>query len=383
MSFGFSAGDFIAAATLIIDVVKSLRSAGGSQEEYQELVRELECLNRVLQHVDKLQARGCPPQYLAGAKCAALSCQFPLRQFKTKIEKYELRLGLRATATKRGPITATQKVEWEFKMKESVQSLRAIVTQWIGNINALLNIHGLEVLEKSSREAHEENRLTRIEVERRHKSVKSTGRDVATHTGRIEGAITKLIAVVQGDVVQPLDTLRALVTTAWSAIPSHAFHSDMFKGESLLTVHSVNIQQITVVVHTIQTALSTIHTRYTYFQAPIKVEDALGYVFPFPSELSFDELQAIFKSRFRDKPGRKQVEAGDYEVSNANNSKQLIQSGTSAMRPGMSVVMAIIVAACEGEDKCPNPGCYSSNSVQASDGGRRWSVWSGSQSSPC
>lgn len=46
--FGFSAGDFIAAATLIAKVTKALKDAGGAREEYQALVNELDLLQQIL-----------------------------------------------------------------------------------------------------------------------------------------------------------------------------------------------------------------------------------------------------------------------------------------------------------------------------------------------
>ena len=58
MSFGFSVGDFIAVGSLIKDISSCLQDAGGSKTEYQELLRELECLQQALHHLDKLQNGG-------------------------------------------------------------------------------------------------------------------------------------------------------------------------------------------------------------------------------------------------------------------------------------------------------------------------------------
>jgi uncharacterized protein YbjQ (UPF0145 family) len=41
MSFGFSVGDFLAAAGLIKDIITCLKDAGGSASEYQELMRKI------------------------------------------------------------------------------------------------------------------------------------------------------------------------------------------------------------------------------------------------------------------------------------------------------------------------------------------------------
>lgn len=57
MSFGFSVGDFLAVGKLVADITNSLREAGGSKSEYQELLQELESLNHALKHLDKLPTK--------------------------------------------------------------------------------------------------------------------------------------------------------------------------------------------------------------------------------------------------------------------------------------------------------------------------------------
>jgi hypothetical protein len=44
MSFGFSAGDFLAAISLVNEIVTCLKASGGSASEYQELMLELDGL---------------------------------------------------------------------------------------------------------------------------------------------------------------------------------------------------------------------------------------------------------------------------------------------------------------------------------------------------
>jgi hypothetical protein len=50
MSFGFSVGDFLAVGKLIADITNSLREAGGSKSEYQELLQKLESLDHALKY---------------------------------------------------------------------------------------------------------------------------------------------------------------------------------------------------------------------------------------------------------------------------------------------------------------------------------------------
>jgi len=124
----------------------------------------------------------------------------------------------------------------------------------------------------------------------------------------------------------------------------------------------------------IQTSISSIDTRFTYFQAPIKVEDALGRVFPLPSEYTYNDLNALIRTRFQEGPGRHEVITGAYEFSDSKNSKRLITSDNSySLSPGMSITMAIIIKKPFGEDeKCPMPDCTSESYTDVPGGGRQW-----------
>ena len=124
----------------------------------------------------------------------------------------------------------------------------------------------------------------------------------------------------------------------------------------------------------IRASLPGIDTRFTYFQAPVRVEDALGRVFPFSSECSLEALNAEIKARFREGPGKTEVMAGDFEIFDAKNTDHVLTiSGRNALLPGMSINMAIVLekGIAEG-DRCPIPRCASKTLVEAVGGGRTW-----------
>ena len=117
-----------------------------------------------------------------------------------------------------------------------------------------------------------------------------------------------------------------------------------------------------------------IDTRFTYFQAPARVEDALGRVFPFPSECSIEALVAEIRVKFKEGPGKKEVMTGDFEIFNSQNTEQVLTtSDCNVLLPGMSINMAIILEqAFAQDDKCPMPHCASKTFVEAIGGGRTW-----------
>ena len=137
---------------------------------------------------------------------------------------------------------------------------------------------------------------------------------------------------------------------------------------------SVSTQQIYTIVLELRTSVLGIDTRFTYFQTPVRVEDALGRVFPFSSECSIEALNAEIKARFKEGPGKTEVMAGDFELFNAKNTDQVLTiSGRNPLLPGMSIHMAIILEKefAEG-DKCPMPHCASKTFLEADCGGRIW-----------
>lgn len=124
----------------------------------------------------------------------------------------------------------------------------------------------------------------------------------------------------------------------------------------------------------LRASLPGIDTRFTYFQAPVRVEDALGRVFPFSSECSLEALNAEIKARFKEGPGKTEVMAGDFEIFDAKNTDQsLTISGRNVLLPGMSINMAIVLNKEFAEDdKCPMPHCASKTFNKPVRDGKGW-----------
>lgn len=94
MPFGFSIGNFLAAASLISNAICALRETGGSSSQYQRLDLELYALGRILQEVDHLEPVDGLEVIIDAIKATALSCQLPLREFLDSIKKYDKSLAL-------------------------------------------------------------------------------------------------------------------------------------------------------------------------------------------------------------------------------------------------------------------------------------------------
>ena len=136
MSFGFSAGDFIAIATLIKNIISALNST--STPEYHELLLELHGLQRALDEIEYLSGPPSQEPAINAVKVAALMCQYPLDDFAGKLKRYR---GLdQNIETKDGSRIKTWrlKLQWGFTMEEEVQKLRAYLIAHVGSLNMRL-----------------------------------------------------------------------------------------------------------------------------------------------------------------------------------------------------------------------------------------------------
>lgn len=135
---------------------------------------------------------------------------------------------------------------------------------------------------------------------------------------------------------------------------------------------SVTTQQTYSIVLEIKDSLAPIDPRWTFFQAPLVVEDALGFKFPVPSEYDFKLLNAIIKHRFQEGPGSDEVQADDYELFKTKNTKTVLSSAERLL-PGTAITMAVIVKRSNPTgEACPMPRCGSDQVVSMPGGGRRW-----------
>jgi hypothetical protein len=141
MSFGFSVGDFLAAASVIKDIVQCLKGSGGSASEYQELMLELDGLQNALTKIEHLKGSAERTPTINGIKVAALNCLYVLRNFLENLKEYEKSLAYGET---RGLVVdSTKKVKYELAMKTEVQNLRAYLTMHTGSLNLRLSTEGL------------------------------------------------------------------------------------------------------------------------------------------------------------------------------------------------------------------------------------------------
>lgn len=146
-SFGYSVGDVFATISLIAKVITAFKRSGGACEEYQQVVRELETLQQVLQRLDSIQSNDSNFAHVNAVKSMALNCQIPLQQF---LDKYTVRYGSSLGGRGKkghgmfsGFGAAGRKIQWAVSMEKEVATLRAVVGANVRSIFLLMDIQNL------------------------------------------------------------------------------------------------------------------------------------------------------------------------------------------------------------------------------------------------
>lgn len=141
--FGFSAGDFIAAVTLITRASKALKDVGGAAEDYRQVVVELDLLHEVISEL--------LPRYLVPAStqtvpdpvatCATQQADLilqTLQEFSKFVSKFDAKLG--AQAKSRWFRGAGRKAQWAIIQAQDVEKLRVKIGTQLSTLIALLQL---------------------------------------------------------------------------------------------------------------------------------------------------------------------------------------------------------------------------------------------------
>jgi hypothetical protein len=216
MSFGFSVGDFLAVGKLIKDITSCLRETGGAQSQYRDLMRELESLQQVLEHLDRLQTSGNSLN-LDSIKYSALSCRVPLEDFLEKIRKrYDKSLGVwgRPGILK----NTSKKLRWGLGGGEEIARLQSYLTLHVGTINILLLQHGFEKMDMASDQATTDQLDIQKRLEDTRSVVEKVSGSMIAQTRVVEKSqhmLAQLYQMVSGEFMASLRSLGEMVAKVW------------------------------------------------------------------------------------------------------------------------------------------------------------------------
>lgn len=149
VGFGFSAGDFIAALTLVHTVVDALRDSGDSSTEYRELISQLYTLETALISVKRVELDDAQHAEHVALMQAAAQCQRTIDHFWEKIKKYQP--SLRADGSGSRVKDGWRKVRWALCRKEDLSRFKADLMGHTESIEMLLTTVQMWVLFPGSR----------------------------------------------------------------------------------------------------------------------------------------------------------------------------------------------------------------------------------------
>ncbi|KAH6847187.1 hypothetical protein B0I37DRAFT_374439 [Chaetomium sp. MPI-CAGE-AT-0009] len=136
-AFGFSAGDFIAAVGLLVNVTNALKDAGGASDEYRSLVRELRLLERVLKQPHLRQ--GTQAVFSADITQQTDLTLDTLSSFLQTISKFDAKLGPQAASGWHHGVG--RKTQWAVAYAKEVEKLRVKVATHLAELNVLLQLY--------------------------------------------------------------------------------------------------------------------------------------------------------------------------------------------------------------------------------------------------
>ena len=147
VGFGFSAGDFIAAISLIGKVVQALDNSKGARHEYKELIDELYTLESALICVKCLQVEDEQQPHLAALGQAAGQCQRTIDYFWNNcVRKYQKSLqSNKSCRTLAGLKDGCVKAKWGVLKQDDPAKFKTNIASHTASINMLLLVIQMQV----------------------------------------------------------------------------------------------------------------------------------------------------------------------------------------------------------------------------------------------
>lgn len=141
MSFGFSAGDFIAGANLAYTLVRALSESRGASTEYQDAIRELGCIQQTFLQVDQMRASNLFSQATINAISWIIHTSIEIMtRFLERTEKY--RQSLSGMSRQSFAKDSWGKIGWGLYKKEELTTLRDSLQTRLTSISILVSTAG-------------------------------------------------------------------------------------------------------------------------------------------------------------------------------------------------------------------------------------------------
>ncbi|KAF2822663.1 hypothetical protein CC86DRAFT_81187 [Ophiobolus disseminans] len=372
-AFGFSVGDFIAAAGLIAKVVKALKDKSGAASEYQHVQIELEALDRTLKHLEALKPNESNVAHVNAIRGMALTCRMPLQEFLEKIEKFERTMGTFSIAGARSAFG--RKSQWAVFMTGEVAKLRTSVGAKVLSINLLLVTHTSESVSRVEAQAHKSHATllaSILDIRSQAASANQTLQTTQSIVNDISKGQKRQVRYMKRTMKDAGETLRTVSKTTTST--NHAVMS--FRGLGIQLFQLVQnlpkqvrdtLEQVLISNLEMYAMLRSIQT--TVSRSPgygsedtFQFEDVLGraHLLPYQYFRHREIFMAFLQTEFRGLPGEQQVFHGKYHVLDIRRNGIPVTKADWVMTvfPGAKLAMSVLGNdRILGSDACQRLSC--------------------------
>jgi len=203
-------GDILAISKLVFKIGLELKKNPESAPDYQQLLIELESLDRTLKQLQCIKPAQHELIRLEGIRALAFTCQRPLEEFLAKIEKFEEHLGSWHAKGNRFSGFG-RRLQWSIKYKEDAKELRAKLAPNVATITVLLMTQTIDTLSKAESDRVEIARELKRKLPFHRTSLadlKQTALNIAAAQARLEAGQTCLAAGGAAQA-QELSSLRS------------------------------------------------------------------------------------------------------------------------------------------------------------------------------
>jgi hypothetical protein len=149
MSFGWSAGDIVAALKLLYKTGSALKDLGGASSNFQDIYSFLQTLSQTLEHLNALQATPFDPDLSKNLREQCDQIRVPLAKFLADVERrFEPALGLNSQNNR--ILTAPRKIQWALLTSKKIKRLQDRITVPMAAIGLILSHHIMWVYSETS-----------------------------------------------------------------------------------------------------------------------------------------------------------------------------------------------------------------------------------------
>ncbi|TKA67802.1 hypothetical protein B0A55_09925 [Friedmanniomyces simplex] len=385
--FGFSAGDFVAGITLLVQATQALRASSTATADCQAAAASLESVQHVLERVDSLDKSSGNAEDYESLVAAARACHKQVVDLVPRIKEYATCLadveGGRKSRWRRTYTSNKMKLLWTFEIKKDVKDPMAEIGPQLTAIN--MHFHLVESQKTTIIANQLKSMMVVNQQSHAHLQVLVTRLEPDT----VAGAERKQDTWGRGNVVRRVrvPSERLAIRSERDAVPLPRTYP---AARSAVTADITSEQVISILVlylwqslYQFVRAMSSIPMKPTFLlHTNIHVQDALGRSLNLPYEhfRHWPVMKARLEVAFAGCPGQINVQRSKFALFAIRSSKgtqtkaQLVLNAASwdeGIRCGQKFVMSMSI---EGQghklNQCPRCGTTNEQAGQIG-----WSTW--------